>query len=164
MPMITSSPRDSTTRANFKNAQLLLIEDNPDHVVIIRNAVKYCLPEVKVVVVSTEREAIDYLENCRLEEWNMPKLILLDLYLPDRQSGWRVLDQIKSMPPALSKTPVVLLSSSSSQSDISEAYNRGCSSYLVKPGVFEDWMAYFQMIRTYWWETVTLPNPGVSLQ
>lgn len=162
--MTNSSFGDSTTRNNFRNARLLLIEDNPDHVVIIRNAARYCLPEVNVVVVTTEKEVIDYLDNCRLEEWNMPKLILLDLYLPDRQSGWRVLGQIKALPTALSKTPVVLLSSSSSRSDIAEAYERGCSSYLVKPGVFDDWLAYFRMLRTYWWETVTLPTPGISVQ
>ena len=160
--MTTSSYRDSTTRNNFKNAQLLLIEDNPDHAVIISNAVRQCLPEVKIVLVTTEDDALIYLDHCRLEEWDSPKLIVLDLYLPDRQSGWRVLEQIRSMPAALSKTPVVMLSSSASRSDVTEAYERGCSSYLVKPQVFEDWLSHFKMLRTYWWETVTLPNPGVS--
>lgn len=161
--MTTSSYRDLTTRNNFKNAQLLIVEDNPDHAVIISNAIRQCLPEVKVVLVTSEEEVTSYLDHCRLEEWDSPKLIILDLYLPDRESGWRVLEQIRAMPAALSKTPVVLLSSSASRSDVIEAYERGCSSYSVKPKAFEDWMAYFRMLRTYWWETVTLPNPSVSL-
>lgn len=83
---------------------------------------------------------------------------MLDLYLPNRENGWRLLEQIKSTTGALSKIPVVLFSSSNSQSDIAEAYDRGCSSYLVKPTRTDNWVAYFQMLRTYWWEAVTLPK------
>ncbi|GAB3644198.1 response regulator [Spirosoma arcticum] len=160
--MTTSSYRDSTTRNNFKNAQLLIIEDNPDHGIIISNAVRQCLPELKIVLIPTEQEVMAYLDHCRLEEWDIPKLVILDLYLPDRQNGWRLLEQIRAMPMALSKTPVVILSSSGNRSDVIEAYERGCSSYLVKPRMYEDWLAYFRMVRTYWWETVTLPNVGIS--
>lgn len=161
--MSISSQRDSPDCGNFKNARLLIIEDNPDHGVIISNAVCHCLPEVKFVVAKTEEEALAFLNQCLLEEWNLPKLILLDLYLPDRETGWRLLEQIKKMPAALHKVPVVLLSHSTNRSDITEAYERGCSSYLVKPGAFNDWLSYFRTLRTYWWETVTLPNAGVSL-
>ena len=161
--MTTSSNRDSTSRGNFKNARLLIIEDNPDHAVFIHNAVRQCLPEVKLVLVTTEEEALAYLSHCQLEEWDVPKLILLDLYLPERQNAWRLLERIKTMPAALSKIPVVLLSYSTSRSDITEAYERGCSSYLVKPDKYDDWLTYFRTLRTYWWETVTLPNVGISM-
>lgn len=160
--MSVYSQRDSPARSNFKNARLLIIEDNPDHVEIISTAVRHCLPEVNLVVVKTEGETVAFLNQCLLEEWNIPKLILLDLYLPDRETGWQLLEQIKAMPAALGKVPVVLLSSSASRSDITEAYERGCSSYLVKPGAFDDWLSYFRMLRTYWWETVTLPNASIS--
>lgn len=160
--MSISSQRDFPSRSNFKNARLLIIENNPDHGIIISSAVRECLPEVNVVVVKTEGETVAYLNHCLLEEWDVPKLILMDLYLPDRQTGWRLLEQIKEMPNALAKVPVVILSSSASRSDITEAYERGCSSYLVKPGAFDDWLSYFRMLRTYWWETVTLPNASIS--
>ena len=154
--------RDSATYTNFKNARLLVIEDNPDHAVIINKAIEQCLPEVKLVLTSTEEEALDYLNHCQQEEWDTPKLILLDLYLPNRENGWRLLVKIKAMVGTLSKVPVVLLSSSDNRSDIAEAYDRGCSSYLVKPKEFDGWLDYFKTLRTYWWETVTLPKPGVS--
>lgn len=160
--MSISSQRDFPSRSNFKNARLLIIEDNPDHGIIISSAVRECLPEVNVVVVKTEGETVAYLNHCLLEEWDVPKLILMDLYLPDRETGWRLLEQIKEMPNALAKVPVVILSSSTSRSDITEAYERGCSSYLVKPGAFDDWLSCFRMLRTYWWETVTLPNASIS--
>lgn len=161
---MTTSPSDShsTGRANFRNARLLIIEDNPDHVLIITSALRQCLPEVKPIFVTTEKEALSYLSRCQQEEWDMPKLILLDLYFPDRQNGWRVLEAVKALPSTQGKVPVVLLSNSSSRSDISEAYDRGCSSYLVKPSNLADWIDYFQMIRSYWWETVTLPKTKIS--
>lgn len=151
------------TRENFKNARLLIVEDNPDHAYIINKAIQQCLPEVKPVIVPTEAEALTYLAQCESDECIMPKLILLDLYLPDSQTGWRLLNQLKTLPSAISKVPVVLLSSSVSPTDIREAYRRGCSSYLVKPSQFENWLAYFQTLRSYWWETVTLPKIEVSL-
>ena len=161
--MITSSNRDSASRSNFKNARLLVIEDNPDHAVFMHRAVRQCLPEVKLVLVTNEKEALVYLSQCQLEEWDVPKLILMDLYLPERQNAWRLLEHIKAMPAALSKIPVVLLSHSTSRCDITEAYERGCASYLVKPSKYDDWLAYFRTLRTYWWETVTLPNVGISM-
>ena len=153
---------DSTIRDNFKNAKLLIIEDNPDHATVIKSAIHYCLPEVSYVLATTEEEALAYLSRCSWEEWELPKLILLDLYLPTRQNGWRLLEQIKSMSSALSRVPVVLLSYSNARSDITEAYQRGCSSYLVKPSQFADWLSYFQMLRMYWWETATLPRTSIS--
>lgn len=150
-------------RGNFKNANLLIIEDNPDQGQLMKDSIGQCLPEVKIALVSSEAEALSFLDQCRTEEWNYPKLILLDLYLPERQDGWRMLEQIKAMPAAMGKIPVVLLSQSSSQHDIAEAYQRGCSSYVVKPRLQADWLRYFQSLRTYWWETVTLPKIEISL-
>lgn len=154
---------DSTVRNNFNGAKLLIIEDNADHAVVIQRAIGQCLPEVKPILITNEDEALAYLNQCSVEVWDLPKLILLDLYLPDRQTGWHLLERIKAMPAALSKVPVVLLSYSNHPSDIAEAYQRGCSSYIVKPNLFTDWLHCFQTLRTYWWETATLPKSGVSL-
>ena len=87
----------------------------------------------------------------------MPKLIILDLYLPKRADGLELLRQIKALPSPCNQLPVVMLSSSSDRTDISQSYQYGGSSYLVKPTDFEAWLTYFQELRTYWWETVTLP-------
>lgn len=161
--MKSQSVSNPALRDNFRNASLLVIEDNPDHGKLIKDSIAQCLPEVKIALVSSEAEALSFLNQCLTEEWNYPKLILLDLYLPEPQHGWHLLDQIKAMPAAMGKIPVVLLSQSSNQADIAEAYQRGCSSYLVKPRLAADWIRYFQSLRTYWWETVTLPKVDISL-
>ena len=53
--------------------------------------------------------------------------------------------------------PVVILSNSYTTEDILAAYNAGCSSYLVKPITLKDWLDLFAMIKTYWWDTATIP-------
>lgn len=161
MPVTTQ--QSAAYRENFRDARMLIIEDNPDHWVVISRVIKQCLPEIKPVRVSSPEEVVAYMEQCRLEEWKIPKLILLDLYMPDREQGWEVLEMIKSMPNAVGKVPVVLLSSSTNRNDIAEAYQRGASSYLVKPAGFEPWLEYFQTLRSYWWETATLPKAEVSI-
>lgn len=160
--MTTSPGVDTAKQDNFKNAKLLIIEDNPDHGVVIISAARHCMPEIKPILLSSEKDAQAYINQCWMEEWELPKLILLDLYLPNRENGWRLLEQIKSGTAALSKIPVIILSGSNNPRDIAEAYDRGCSSYLVKPNRLDEWVNYFQMLRSYWWETVTLPKANIS--
>ena len=147
----------SGIKTNFRQANVLVIEDNNDHWVIIKQAMQAGLPEVRPVWASTPQQAISLLEACHNQEWDLPQLIFQDLYLPERRDGWALLRHIKAMPAPYNQIPIVMLSSSVTNADITEAYQFGISSYLVKPTGFEEWIAYFQDLRTYWWETVTLP-------
>ncbi len=148
---------NETVRANFKRARILVVEDNDDYWVLIQRAMLQILPEVIPARARSRDHARDLLVEWSRDEWEMPKLILLDLYLPERNNGWQVLAYIRSLPTPCNQVPVVMLSSSNVQDDISEAYRRGSSSYLVKPTAFSEWLDYFKQLRTYWWETVTLP-------
>ena len=147
-----------TVRANFKGARILVVEDNDDYWLLIRQAIAQVLPEVTPIRATSYEETHNLLVEWARDEWEMPKLVLLDLYLPERSQGWKVLAHIREMDPPFNQLPVVLLSSSSENADITEAYNRGGSAYLVKPTVFPDWIEYFKQLRSYWWETVTLPT------
>ncbi|MBO0949732.1 response regulator [Fibrella forsythiae] len=142
---------------NFRQARILLIESDPDQLSIIAHCLKECLPEVELIKATNEREAITYLKDCKLEEWKLPKMILLDASIPNRENGLRILQHIKELPAPANQIPVVVLSHSAHSDDISEAYDRGSSSYLVKPTSDDEWISYFQMLRRYWWETVSLP-------
>jgi CheY-like chemotaxis protein len=153
--------KQATSQQNFKRAKLLLVDDNPDHVQIMQLALEQSLPEVKLVWKTTEQETLAYLKEC--QERDMPKLVLLDLYLPQREDGLAVLVAIRTQIAPLGKIPVVLLSFSEDQADVYDAYQGGCSSYTVKPATFTDWLTYFQTLRHYWWETVTLPKVEISL-
>jgi CheY-like chemotaxis protein len=155
--------RETSIQTNFKRAKILVIEDNADHWHLIKNAMQQCLSEVVPVWVATAEQALSLLNGWSQEEWEMPKLILQDLYLPSREEGWQLLQQIKALSTPCSRIPVVMFSASSEPEDINEAYQRGSASYLVKPLTFSDWVTYFQELRSYWWETVTLPPMRFSV-
>lgn len=142
---------------NWKHGKVLVIEDSADHMVLIENAMRYCLPTVELVSVDTPDKALTLLNAWSTQEWELPKLILQDLYLPTKADGWNLLRQIKTMSLASRQIPVVVLSSSNSRTDIEEAYQFGSTLYIVKPFDFAGWLRYFQALRTYWWETATLP-------
>ncbi len=144
-------------KPNFKDLKILVIEDNPGHWFLIRSAIEQALPGLQAQVVQTEEQAMACINTYSVEEWELPKLILLDLYLPDRANSWRLLQQLKAMPGPGGQIPVVLLSSSDQPDDIAQAYRLGCSSYLVKPTSFQDWLVFFQTFCTYWLDTATLP-------
>ncbi|RIV20747.1 response regulator [Fibrisoma montanum] len=148
---------------SFRNSRILVIEDNPDHWFFIEKAMELCLSEVSATHITTEQASIDYMNSCLHQEWDLPTLILLDLYLPNPENGWRVLEHIKQMPAPVNQIPIVMLSSSNQRDDIAEAYHKGISSYLVKPTQLEEWISYFQKLRSYWWETATLPKMKFSL-
>lgn len=152
-----------TIRANFNRAKVLVIEDSADHWTLIKRAMAQILPEVTPVPVNTPDQALALLSEWCIQEWEMPKLILQDLYLPDRADGWYLLERIKAMAAPCNQIPVVILSSSNYRADIEEAYQRGSASYLIKPTDFAEWLTYFRELRTYWWETVTLPPMQFSL-
>lgn len=143
--------------ANFRQAKVIVIESNYDHWILIRQAMQECLPEVEVVWVSSVQQAIVQFKVWENQEWEMPKLIMLDLYLPNSEDGWQLLSYIKDLKHSLRQVPILILSSSSNDSNITRAYQQGVASYSVKPSDYLGWLQYFQESRKYWWETVTLP-------
>ncbi len=143
---------------NFKHATLLIVEDNDDHSQLIQLAVKQTLPEIQLIRVADAGQALSYLDNCLLTGRDLPKLILLDLYLPDREDGWGLLKQIKYKSSSYKQVPVVILSNSSNPKDVSQSYFYGSTSYITKPVSRLEWQKYIQALRWYWWETVTLPS------
>ncbi|GAB3894799.1 response regulator [Spirosoma agri] len=157
-----NKPSSSTSKANFSQAKVLIVEDNPDQWFLIQHAMQQCLGEVTPHRAETTQQALDLLNQWQYAEWEQPKLILLDLYVPRNSDGWQLLESIKAMPAPLSHIPIVMFSSSSDRSDIVKGYELGISSYLVKPSKVEDWLNFFQRLRLFWWETATLPRSGFS--
>lgn len=156
-------PLLNTRSANFKWAKVLVIEDNIDHWTLMKRAMLQRLPEITPVRVDTPDQALVLLNDWCTQEWELPKLIFQDLYLPSRTDGWSLLQQIKAMPAPCNQIPVIIMSASSFRDDINEAYERGSASYAVKPINFTEWLTYFDEVRAYWWETVALPPVQFSV-
>jgi len=147
--------------ANQRRGSLLVIEDNADHWQLIHAGLKRNLPETNIVWVNNESGAQEYVDNCTTNEQLIPKMVLLDLYLPNPEQGWNLLHTLKNKTSPLHQVPVVVFSHSNRIEDITTSYKAGGSSYLVKPTDRHEWQIYFDTLCQYWWNIVTLPNKRV---
>lgn len=137
---------------NYNPVDLLLVEDNIDEAnLAIRELKKNNLAN-NLLHLKDGEEAINYLFG--LNEYqgrnlsNVPKLILLDLKMP-KVSGHEVLKRIRSNENT-KKIPVVVLTSSQEEKDITEAYDLGVNSYIVKPIDFKNFSDAIKEIGLYW--------------
>jgi two-component system, chemotaxis family, response regulator Rcp1 len=135
---------------------MLLVEDSPSDVRLIREALKDAPLRIRLVVAHNGLEAIDYLRRCRSVTGVGPDLIILDLNLP-LKSGHEVLAEVKS-DPDLKSIPVLVMTSSDDQEDIAQAYNLNANCYIRKPGDFPEYEKVVQAIEDFWLSTVTLPH------
>jgi len=78
----------------------------------------------------------------------IPICILLDLKMP-RVSGLEVLRRLKNHA-KFSSIPVIVLTTSTEDSDVQEAYKLGCNSYIVKPIEFDKFMDVASKVEVYW--------------
>jgi two-component system response regulator len=85
-----------------------------------------------------------------------PDVILLDLNMP-RKGGFTALAEIKS-DRDLSRIPVVVFSSSTADSDVSQCYALHANSYLVKPGDLQGLIRCVELVDAYW-SQMLLPTP-----
>ena len=112
--------------------QVLLVEDNPGDIRLVREAVRVCGLPVELNTVGDGEQALAFMfRKPPFEKAPTPDLILLDLNLP-KVDGREVLSRIKQ-DPALRRTPVFILSTSGAQTDINAAYDRYANCYLQKP-------------------------------
>ena len=141
-------------------ALFLLIEDNEDHVLLIRRAFAKSKVVNPLQVVRTGEDAIAYLEGTgrfsNRAEFPLPAVILLDLKLTG-MDGFDVLRWIHQQP-ALRPARVVVLTSSSEIRDVNLAYQLGANSFLVKPVDFEDFVRVTQALQGYWLWTDKAPE------
>jgi CheY-like chemotaxis protein len=131
---------------------ILLVEDDPDHTELVRRAIEELGRDVRLMALADGEIALDYL--FRRGEWADPErspkpdLVFLDLRLP-RLDGFSVLREIKNAA-ALRHVPVVILTSSSSDRDVEQAYAEHANSYLVKPHDYERLVTLLGRARDYW--------------
>lgn len=139
---------------------LLLVEDNPDDEVLALRAFRRS-PEVDHVIVARDGvEAIDYLfargEHAMRNTALQPAVIILDMKLP-RLNGLDVLRKIRQDQRTRS-IPVVMMTSSSRDSDIMAAYSLGANSYIQKSVNFDDFVREMQVLAAYWLGVNRLPE------
>jgi CheY-like chemotaxis protein len=131
---------------------ILLVEDDPAHAEFMRRNLSVSRIANRLMHVSDGQAALDYL--FRRKEFSdpalspRPALILLDLRLP-KVDGLEVLKAIKT-DDGLSKIPVVMLTTSAAEADVTKAYTFHVNSYLVKPADFFQFGALIEAVGNYW--------------
>ncbi|HUS08146.1 MAG TPA: response regulator [Bryobacteraceae bacterium] len=120
--------------------QILLAEDNPADVYLIREALNLQAFEFHLNVVSDGEEALQYVERKgKYQGAPDPDLIILDLNLP-KSDGSDVLRRIRERSD-MNRIPVVILTSSDSPRDRSIVAKLGADSYLTKPSDLDAFLA-----------------------
>ena len=139
--------------------RIVLVEDNPnDAELIMRVFQKHNLAN-HLIVLKDGAEALAYLigEDTFLDRAIAPpKVILLDLKLP-KVDGIEVLRQIKANA-RTTHIPIVILTSSSEESDLHECYQLGANSYVSKPIKFAEFAKVVADVGLYWLLVNKLPG------
>lgn len=134
---------------------ILLVEDNPGDVRLTREALLEGDVKSRLNVAIDGVEALAYLrKQGTFADAERPDLILLDLNLP-RKDGRQALAEIKA-DPALRNIPVVILSSSQAEQDISSAYGLHANCYVTKPVNLDQFIAAVRSIEMFWFSTAQL--------
>ena len=135
---------------------ILLAEDNPDDILIIKRAWKKGLITNKLYIVNNGEEALEFLyKKGEYSNAPTPGLLLLDLKMP-RVDGFEVLKTVKQ-DAKLKRLPIIVLTTSNREQDIQRAYDLGCNSYIMKPVSYEKFIEAINSIHIYWMTMCEIP-------
>lgn len=138
---------------------ILIADDDQSYVDLVKKASASVIgANVTFQHVVDGQNLMDYLNLVKRNHANTqrPHLILLDLNMP-RINGFQALEKIKT-DPILSEIPVVVFSSSSTNSDISSIYALGGNSYVTKPSGYQELKKVIHGIIFYWGQIGALPT------
>jgi chemotaxis family two-component system response regulator Rcp1 len=124
---------------------VLVAEDNPGDVLLIREALKSERVDHKIVVQADGERMLRYIESIEAGDMPCPDLILLDLNLP-KKNGHTLLARLRQSP-VCGHIPVVIVTSSDSPNDRRAVAQLGATKYFRKPSDFDEFMRLGALIR-----------------
>ncbi|MFT7156416.1 MAG: chemotaxis family two-component system response regulator Rcp1 [Parvicella sp.] len=137
--------------------KLLLVEDNPDDVVLIKFAFNEQKVNCDIFWTKDGVEAENFLKKLdKYVDVPTPDIVILDLNLP-KKNGFSVLKFIKSSP-VLKELPVIVLTTSTNPDDIRKCYAGHANCYIKKPSDLQGFLEIIGNVKTYWLDTVILPS------
>lgn len=140
---------------NNNLSPILMVEDRAADLDLTKRAFKRRHLLNPIQVARNGEEALAYIDRWEAGE-PLPVFILLDLKLP-KVSGLEVLRELKNHP-KFHTIPVIVLTTSTEDQDIKEAYALGCNSYILKPVEFNNFMEVASHIEVYWCALNTAPR------
>jgi CheY-like chemotaxis protein len=146
-----------TPKSPGEPIEVLLVEDDPGDVLLIREAFDYNKVHNNLNVVNDGEQALAYLRREGEHAGSQrPDLILLDLNLP-RKDGREVLAEVKA-DAELRTIPVVVLTTSEAEEDVLKSYQLHANAYVTKPVDFERFVAIVRQIDDFFVSVVRLPS------
>jgi two-component system response regulator len=132
-----------------RTLRVLLIEDDEDHVFLIRRALADLTGVAVAVEVAADGEqALERLARARFEAGGLPQLVLLDLKMP-RMGGLEVLGHLRA-DDSTRDLPVVVLTSSEHREDREEALRLGATWFVCKPTDGRRLRSEIQQLAAHW--------------
>jgi two-component system response regulator len=136
----------------MNHAPILLVEDNPSDIELTIRALEKVQIKNDLVIAENGSEALDYLFGIGIyagrDITKLPAVVLLDLKLPGID-GLEVLKMIR-LKSLTHRQPVIILTSSTEDSDLKTSYDLGANSYIRKPVDFNEFTETIGHLITYW--------------
>lgn len=139
----------------MKHPYILLLEDDSDDRYITESYFKELGLEAKLDFLERGDDVLNYLEERMTHKFSLPNLILLDNHLPGT-NGIEVLRQLKAHP-RYKLIPVVIVSGTAHESEITECYRLGANTFIQKPSTDKLTSHKIQTFFRYWFEVAQLP-------
>jgi CheY-like chemotaxis protein len=124
---------------------ILLVEDDRLDIAILQRALKERQISNPFVHFDDGKKGLDYLKD---KQNTKPLMVFLDLNMPNFD-GFDFLELLKS-DKGLKKIPVIVLTASEDDGDISKCFNLGAAGYLVKPPDYGQFLKLVEVINKYW--------------
>lgn len=131
---------------------LLIVDDDPADQELLREALSEAGFDGTLHCVDDGDVALSWLREQSLP----PSLVLLDLHMP-RMRGFELMTQVRA-DPKLRGVPMVVMTTSWSQDDVTRAYEIGVNSFLIKPVLFEELVHTVENLLYYWFTLNELPT------
>jgi two-component system response regulator len=140
----------------------LVAEDDPHDAESIESEFKNAPNHLQLRRVYDGAEALDYMEGKGLyadrRQYPVPDVVLLDLKMP-RFDGYNFLKWLRhKAPEKMRLIPVIIMSTSSDESDINNCYKLGANSYVVKPFGWAKFQERIKELGIYWGEHSETPS------
>ncbi len=142
----------------LRPVEVLLVEDNPGDVRLIKEVFKEGKVLINMAVAKDGEEAIEKLKQGSAQAGGaqLPDIVLLDLNLP-KKNGRDVLAEIK-LDAGLRRIPVVILTGSKAEEDIVKTYELQGNCYITKPVDLDQFIRVIRDIENFWLTIVRLPG------
>ncbi len=141
----------------MKAIHILLVEDNEGDILLTKEAFEDAKLLTRLSVARDGKEAVDFLQKVgSFKEAETPDILLLDVNLP-KKNGLEVLQFIKR-DQHLMHIPVIMFTTSSSETDINLSYQNHANCYITKPVDVNDFLSVITRIENFWISVVNLPT------